>query len=278
MEGSRRAPGTEAGWEVIDTAVEAARRSLGDGLVSAYAIGSLGHGGFSAAASDVDLALLTSDAAGPPDVEQIGREVRRALPDSPLAERLSVFHVAWSRFSSPPPEARFPAIDRRDLMQSGVLVSGEDLRGEHGVEPPPEEVLDHAITAALVRNTPEALRAEVAELTPAQIDGRTTPKLVLWPVRLLHTIDTAKAAGNDEATAHYREATDPPPLHLPLLEAALDWRRTGDVDDGEAALAALRKELLPLYADIYARLASRPELPHAKRINARATEFAAVLD
>jgi len=50
------------------------------------------------------------------------------------------------------------------------------------------------------------------------------------------------------------------------------------VDDGEAALAILRKELLPLCADIYARLASRPELPHAERINARAAEFAAVLD
>jgi len=112
-EGSTRAPGNEAGWQVIDAAVEAARRSLGDGLVSAYAIGSLGHGGFSAAASDVDLALLTSDATGPPDVELIASEVHQALPGSPLAERLSVFHVPWSRFASPPPESRFPAIDRR---------------------------------------------------------------------------------------------------------------------------------------------------------------------
>jgi hypothetical protein len=89
-EGVTRAPGSEAGWQVIDAALDAARRSLGDALVSAYAIGSLGHGGFSAAASDVDLALRTADAAaGPPDVELIGAEVRRALPDSPLAERLS---------------------------------------------------------------------------------------------------------------------------------------------------------------------------------------------
>ncbi|MBS1845232.1 MAG: hypothetical protein JST53_12520, partial [Actinobacteria bacterium] len=144
-EGAMREPGTEAGWRVIDAAVDAARRSLGDALVSAYAIGSLGHGGFSAAASDVDLALLTSDSTeGPPDVEVIEGEVELALPESPVAERLSVFHVPWSQFASPPTGSRFPAIDRRDLMQSGVLVFGEDLRDDHGVEPPAEEILDHA--------------------------------------------------------------------------------------------------------------------------------------
>jgi hypothetical protein len=270
-----RAPGTEAGWQVIDAAVDAARRELGDALVSAYAIGSLGHGGFAAAASDVDLALLTSDDAGPPNIDAIAREVEHALPDSPLAERLSVFHAPWSRFASPPEGSRFPAIDRRDLMQSGVLVHGEDLRDEHGIEPPAEEILDHAINAALVRNTSEALRAELTALMPAAIDARTTPKLVLWPVRLLHTIDTAKAAGNEEAAAHYRESTNPPPLHLPLVEASLAWR-TGNVD-GTTALAALRQELLPLYAEIYARLANRPDLPHAERLKARSAEFATVL-
>lgn len=270
-----REPGTEAGWQVIDAAVDAARRSLGDALVSAYAIGSLGHGGFSATASDVDLALLISDSAeGPPDVELIEAGVKRALPESPLAERLSVFHVPWSKFASPAAGSRFPAIDRRDLMQSGVLVHGEDLRDAYGVEPPAEEIIDHAISAALVRNTPEALIAEVDALTPEAIDSRTTPKLVLWPVRLLHTVDTARAAGNEEAAAHYRHATDPPPRHLPLVEASLEWR-AGNVGNGEAALVALRQELLPLYAEIYARLADRPNLPHADRIKARATELAA---
>ncbi|MBS1891561.1 MAG: hypothetical protein JST59_09715 [Actinobacteria bacterium] len=274
-EGPMREPGSDAGWQVIDAAVDAARRSIGDDLVSAYAIGSLGHGGFSAAASDVDLALLTSDSTETsPHVELIEAEVKRALPDAPLVERLSVFHVPWSHFASPPPGSRFPAIDRRDLMQSGVLVFGEDLRDEHGVEPPAEEILDHAISAALARNTPEALSGEVDALTPEAINSRTTPKLVLWPVRLLHTIDTAKAAGNEEAAAHYREATDPPPRHLPLVEASLEWR-AGAIGDGVAAHTMLRQELLPLYAEIYTRLADRPDLPHAERIAARAAELAA---
>jgi predicted nucleotidyltransferase len=262
------------GWRIIDAGVEAARRQLGEGLVSAYAIGSLGHGGFSADASDVDLALLTADlSAGRLDVEAIQREVRESIP-GPLAERLSVFHVAWSRFSAPPPESRFPAIDRRDLMQSGVLVFGEDGRARFGAEPPSEKVLDHSISAALVRYAPDELKAQLAGLMPESIDARTTPKLVLWPIRLLHTVDTAKAAGNDEAVAHYRDMTEPPPRHLTLVEASLGWR-SGDVGDGTEALALLRADLLPLYGEVYGRLAGRSDLPHADRLAVRAAEFAA---
>jgi hypothetical protein len=262
------------GWRVIDAGVEAARRQLGDGLLSAYAIGSLGHGGFSPDASDVDLALLTADLpSGRLDVESIDREVREAVP-GPLAERLSVFHTPWSRFSAPPPEARFPAIDRRDLMQSGVLAFGEDLRGEFGAEPPSEEVLEHSISSALGRYAPETLAAELDALTPERIDARSTPKLPLWPVRLLHTVDTARAAGNDEAAAHYRQLTDPPPRHLALVDASLAWR-AGDVGGGTEALALLRAELLPLYAEVYGRLAGRDDIPHAERLSARAAEFAA---
>jgi predicted nucleotidyltransferase len=272
--GARNTDGSERGRKVIDAAVRAAREQLGDGLVSAYAIGSLGHGGFSAVASDVDLALLTADLPeGALDVEAIAEEVGREIQD-PLAERLSVFHAPWSRFSAPGPEDRFPPIDRLDLMRSGVLVFGEDLRATHGTEPPAEEVIENSIASALRRNTPDALRSEVEALTAGEIDGRTTPKIVLWPVRLLHTIDTASAAGNEEAAAYYRDLTDPPPRHLPLVEASLRWR-TGDVADGTDALAALRSELLPLYAEIYGRLAGR-EIPRADEVAIRAEQFAAV--
>jgi hypothetical protein len=266
----------KAGWDVIEAGVKAARVRLGDGLVSAYAIGSLGHGGFDPAVSDVDLALLTGDGAAAVDAEAIGRDVRGALPGSELAERLSIFHAPWSRFGAPGEADRFPAIDRRDLMRSGVLVHGEDLRNRFGVEPPDAEVIGNSINSALVRFTAEGLREQVEALTPAAIDPRSTHKLILWPVRLLHTIDTARAAGNDEAADHYRSLADPPPAHLTLVEEALTWRRTGAVADRDAALAMLRAELLPLYAEVYARLRGRVDLPRAEEIAARADELAAV--
>jgi hypothetical protein len=263
---------TEQGWLVIDAAVRSADRDLSETLISAYAIGSLAHGGFEAASSDVDLALLTSDDAVDVPVERIRGEVRQNLPGS-LSERLSVFHVAWASFASPPPGSRFPTIDRLDLMRSGVPVFGEDLRDRFGVEPTPDEVLEQAISAALVRNDPAGLQAEIDGLTPEALDGRTASKLVLWPVRLLHTTDTMEAAGAVEATVHYREA-DPPPRHPSLVEAALSWRGMEAIPDPEAPLGALRSEAMPLYAEIYARLARNPDLPHAEAIAARAAGFA----
>jgi hypothetical protein len=159
-------------------------------------------------------------------------------------------------------------------MQSGVLVFGEDLRAMFGAEPRSGEILDHSISAALARYTPDALEAELARLAPELIDARATPKLVLWPIRLLHAVDTAKAAGNDEAAAHYREMTVPPPRHLPLVEASLRWR-VGDVGDGTEAVDMLHAVLLALYAEVYGLLAGRGDLPHAERIAVQAGEFAA---
>jgi UTP:GlnB (protein PII) uridylyltransferase len=72
-------PGAEEGWRVIDTAARCAHDRLGDALLSAYAIGSLAHGGFRAAVSDVDLALLTDDQPGrdiSQTVEAITTQVR----------------------------------------------------------------------------------------------------------------------------------------------------------------------------------------------------------
>jgi hypothetical protein len=145
--------------------------------------------------------------------------------------------------------------------------------GRLGVESAPGEVLEQAVSAALVRHDPAGLRAEIAGLTPATIDGRTASKLVLWPVRLLRTADTVEAGGNEDAAAHYRKGT-PPPLHLPLIETALSWRDMEAIPDAETAQAALRSEVMPLYAEIYARLAGNPDLPHAEAITARAGEFA----
>jgi hypothetical protein len=272
---ANRDPGTEDGWLVIDAGARAASELLGEALASSYAIGSLAHGGFSAAVSDVDLALLTSgigDEEVP--IDRVAAAVRRDVPGA-LAERLSIFHVDWARFADPPATARFPPIDRLDLMRSGVLVHGEDLRDRFGVEPPREEVLDNAVRAALVRNTPAELRVQIDGLDPAGLDVLPASKLVLWPVRLLHTIDTASAAGNEEAASHYRDGAIPGPQNLPLVEAALAWRATGEADDDERAVAALRLELLPLYAEIYGELARRPGVPRASEVAERAAAFAA---
>jgi hypothetical protein len=80
-----------------------------------YAIGSLAHGGFAPAVSDVDVAVLVDhcDESVPRIVGAIVESTRQGLGQG-LADCLSVFYGDWTSFGSPPPAARLGAIDRLD--------------------------------------------------------------------------------------------------------------------------------------------------------------------
>ncbi len=258
---------------MIDAAVASARRRLGTELVSAYAIGSLAHGGFSVAASDVDLALLTSGDADSQNAEvvmSICGDVRTAVGGE-LSERLSIFHVPWRLFGAPPRGSRFPAIDRQDLVRSGVPVHGEDLRTQFAALPAEEEILEQAIGSALQRHTPQSLSAEISRLSPTAVDVRGASKLVLWPIRLLHVAETAAATGNDDAVKHYAGIAGA--AHLRLARLALQWRRAGEVADPATAHAALTADLFALHHEIFKRLSQHPRLPHTSELAVRASEF-----
>src|ERR1700748_2401218 len=87
-------------WGGIDAPPAAATERLGDRLLSAYAIGSLAHGGFAPAVSDVDLALLTAEVDDMPAVvEEIEDELSGTWE---LGSRLSIFHAPWAEFGNPP--------------------------------------------------------------------------------------------------------------------------------------------------------------------------------
>lgn len=164
-------PGTEEGWRVIDSALRSARSRLGDDLLSAYAIGSLAHGGFRLAVSDVDLALLTDDRPAQ-DMIKIVAAITADVCEGAhqLGDRLSVFHAPWTVFGDPPPDARFAPIDRYDLVRYGILVHGVDLRAAHATAPTADAVREHAVDSALRRVT-AALLAE--DLDQFAADGIT---------------------------------------------------------------------------------------------------------
>ena len=84
-------PAVEANT-ILTSAVAAYRAALGQRLVSAYALGSLAHGGFSPLVSDIDLGLIIADPVQPGDADTITgiADIERAKGSS-LAERLSVF-------------------------------------------------------------------------------------------------------------------------------------------------------------------------------------------
>jgi predicted nucleotidyltransferase len=262
------------GWGVIEAAVAAARDRLGAALSSAFAIGSLAHGGFSPAVSDVDLALLTVDELDLAEtVDAIGAEVRRRVPGE-LAQRLSVFHVAWSRFRDPPAVSRFPAIDRQDLVRHGVLVHGKDLRRRYAVAPARAEIVTEAVGWALDHHTPELVAGELEGVLGAgELPVRGASKLVLWPIRLQHVAETGVADGNAAAVAHYRAAAGAG--HVELAERALSWRALGRIPDGDEARSRLSAEVIALHREVLHRLSECSGVPRAGELAERGAAFAA---
>ena len=217
---------TEAGWRVARTACDQAGRALGGRLIAVYAIGSLAHGGFSSAVSDVDVAVLVDhcDASLPDTVSAIVTATQRELGPG-LADRLSIFYGDWSSFAAPRSSARMGAIDRLDILDHGVLMQGVDRRAPDGSRPTRDE---------LVAETAELLKYQLS--LPRDPDDliaagpRPLTKAILFPVRFLYTHATGHAGANADAVYWYRDQGGP---HAVLALAALDWR-SGDVEAGPA--------------------------------------------
>jgi hypothetical protein len=267
-------PGSEAGWRVIDAAVRCAADRLGDGLLSAYAIGSLAHGGFRTAVSDVDLALLTDEQRHrrmPRIVATIASEVKAA--GHQLADRLSIFYAPWAAFSDPPPDARFPPIDRYDLVRCGILVYGTDFRPTYATPPTADEVRAHAVESALHRVTPVQLARELRQLADAGVTVHDATKIVLWPVRLRHVCDTGQATGNAAAVDHYLQLPDA--RHRSLAHDALEWRDLAAMESPSAALERITNEIHDLHAEVFQRLSELPAIPRRGELAQRARQLTA---
>jgi predicted nucleotidyltransferase len=231
--------GVERGHAVLADAVAAYRRVLGKRLLAAYALGSLAHGGFSPLVSDVDLALILTDPLGKADSARV-KAVAWGLraKGSALHGRLSVFWGTPSSLAGRVSGGRFPALDRLDLLEHGLLLLGEDVRG--GLLPPARNEL--LVTGALFAL--EHLAGSAIGPPPrARGVGRLT-KLVPFPVRLLYTAETGRVGAND-AAEHYLAADTAPP-GASLVAAALAWRTVPPDNDG-AVLSLLEYGIRPLY-------------------------------
>jgi hypothetical protein len=265
-------PGTEEGWRVVDAAVRCAQRRLGDRLLSAYAIGSLAHGGFRSAVSDVDVALLTDDRHGPgapQTVAAIAADVAETRLG--LSDRLSIFHSPWTVFSAPPATARFPPIDRYDLVHYGILVHGDDLRGTYAVTPTSDQVRAHAVESALRRVTRAGLEADLRQLVDNGVTVHDATKIVLWPVRLQHVCDTGQATGNAAAVDHYQQLPDA--RHRSLAADALGWRDLAALHNPSVALKRIGAEIHDLHAEVFQRLGARPAIPRHDELAQRARQL-----
>lgn len=235
-----------AGEAVLRRAVDAAVDEFGPDVVGAFALGSLAHGGFAPLVSDVDLMLVLGSVDGSTRtrVDRIRDRVRRAEATD-LADRLSLF---WSDrrgiLVGAGEHSRLPEVDRLDLLDSGRLLYGEDLR--YGAERPlPETLAVQAAEFALVKFDDRYLASLERPAELIRSGPRAVTKAVLFPVRFLYTLDTGRIGHNDDAARWFSARH----AHGELVTAAMTWRTAG-IDGPEQAQALLASHLVPIYAHL----------------------------
>jgi hypothetical protein len=253
--------GGPEGERVLAEAVEAYQVALGGRLLSAYALGSLAHGGFSELVSDLDLGLILSDPSVSADASmiQVVADAQKGK-GSPLHRRLSVFWGTPATLRGERKGGRFPALDRLDLIENGRLLAGSDDARAGLPRPGLRELIVTGAEFALDYLGKGAIEeTRSPELLIAHGVRRLT-KLVLFPVRFLYTAATGRIGTNDAAAADYLSDGQAPSSRL--VAAALAWR-TAEPTDEVAAAALLREHMVPLYlhyiADQIARLDSLGE-------------------
>jgi predicted nucleotidyltransferase len=239
---------------LLTTCAEEFRSVLGDRLLAAYALGSLAHGGYAPAVSDLDLALVLAEASAQ-DGELIEVTWHRLRERHP---KLSVFWSSLPALRDRRADGRFPSVDRLDLAEHGLLLLGTNMLDQVARPESAELLLDSARFAVRLLSTDEVL-AEFREPDRLLMDPVRFTKSVLFPVRFRYSgsLATARAAGNDEAIAWYLALPTAPATSLVRLAAAV---RNGEPLDPVSARPALLAGLRPLYlgyvGDQLVRLAS----------------------
>ncbi|MBS9533855.1 nucleotidyltransferase domain-containing protein [Mycobacterium sp. M1] len=235
---------TTDGETVLRDVVAEATAKIGDRLAAVYAMGSLAHGGFSPAVSDVDVAVILTGPPQPGDHELVQGVIDAVQAvGSPLHQRLSIFWGTTESLRGDATAGRFPPLDRLCLFEHGRLLAGTDVRGDLPRPSQTELLVAGAQFAAdLLAEPVITASADPAALLERGV--RPATKLVLFPTRFLFTADTRREGTNDAAAQHYSEHHRGPAAEL--VAAAYRWRTA---DPGPDAPALLNAGFTPLYTD-----------------------------
>jgi hypothetical protein len=238
--------------QVVADTVEAARVVFGAEIEAVYALGSLAHGGFAPLVSDVDVAIVLGS-TGPDTADRIATVQRLVVERarSPLAKRLSVFWADWHAVRTGEGDHfRLGPVDRLDLLDSGRLLLGSDLRGP-SVRPSHDDLVLMSADLILSKFTERYL--EQLRDTEDLVAGGPRPvtKAILFPVRFVYTLRTGRIGLND-ASARWYAAEGLPGGALAL--SALEWRNDG-IGDADLAVQMIDADLAALHVDCLAEYA-----------------------
>jgi predicted nucleotidyltransferase len=263
---TQTAMSTATAEQVIADTVQAAQAVLGNEIEAIFTLGSLAHGGFAPLVSDVDVAIIVG-ATTPDTTAQMAAVQARVVEQAsgPLSQRLSVFWADWHAVrTGAGVHSRLGPVDRLDLLDSGHLLVGSDLR-EPSVRPSRQELVVMSADHILNKFTDAYL--ERLRDTRALLAGgpRVVTKAILFPVRFMYTLGTGRIGLNDNS-AHWYAAEGLPGSALAL--EALEWRNDGIVDD-ELAGEMLGAELDLIHGTCFAGYANEmDDLGEANRADA----------
>jgi hypothetical protein len=238
--------------QVVADTVEAAETVFGAEIEALYTLGSLAHGGFAPLVSDVDVAIVLGS-TGPDTVNRIKRVQSLVVEKAtnPLSERLSVFWADWHAVRTGTGDHfRLGPVDRLDLLDSGCLLLGSDLR-EPSVRPSQKELVLMSADLILTKFT-EGYFEQLRDAEALVAGGpRAVTKAILFPVRFMYTLRTGRIGLND-GSARWYAAEDMPGSALALM--ALEWRNDG-ISDLELAVQMVDGDLATLHAACLAEYA-----------------------
>lgn len=227
---------TAAARGVAGAGARAYQDAFTERLVAAYLLGSLAHGGYAPAVSDIDLAVILTDT-------RVGDAT--TIQSTNPHRKLSVFWGSLPALRDGREDGRFPALDRLDLADHGVLLLGSDVAGQVARPTGDELLLESARFAVGVLATGEVI-AEFHRPRRLVTDPVWFTKAVLFPVRFRYTntLTTGRAATNDEAIAWY--LAQPGAVAASLVRLA-QRVRAGEPLDPALVAPELAAGLVPLY-------------------------------
>ena len=244
-------PAIERASDTDDSAVAAARAfaegvaalleaKAGAGLLGAYLLGSLAHGGFNRRYSDVDMAFVTENGIDQATLDAVRTEAAALSPE--LTAKLSIF---WSdrRFSI----GRFPPLDRVDYLDHAVaLIERERV---NPVRPALQDVRGYLGGAPFASWAESAARFAGLD-TLGSSERKPYLRALLYPARFIYSWTTGGMASNDDAVVFLNEQ-QVPGLDVDLVAAALQCRH--DARDPDYLFPA--RTVLPRQVEACARLA-----------------------
>ena len=254
---------------VVRTVREEAAAAFGDRCVAVYLMGSLARGGFSEAASDIDIGVVLAGPLEAGDAARIAGIVGRAQQSSgPVPNAVSIFWGSVESLNGLAAGGRFPPFDQLDLIDSGLLLHGADVRPELR-RPDQRELVVAGAAFALNRLGNDDRLVELSDVERIVAQGLVhLTKTVLFPARFIYLERTGRVAGNDISAEYYCDRFEGPDAEL--VGHAMRWR-SEPLPPAAEICELLEQGLVPLYRrflDVYVtRLEAESEVDLAARLS-----------